>query len=384
MPSANDLRVGYVALSAARDRAAWSGLNYRIAATLNQHVGAVQWVGPLKQRHAAYFKIRQLASMLLLGRRRLRDREPSALIAYARQVAKRLAAGHVDLVFSASTLPIAHLDCKEPIFFWTDATFAGMLGFYLDPAIVADSSIRDGNAAERAALERCKLAIYSSQWAASSAIADYGADRSKVKVVPFGSNLDAGPTYAQVRDIIAVRPSSCCHLLFVGVDWARKGGDIAVEIAKRLNEVNLRTNLVVVGCQPERATLPDFVDVVGFVNKNRPQGRATLEEYYARSHFLMLPSRADCTPIVIGEACSFGLPCIASNVGGIQTVVRDGINGMTFDMISIETVCKYVEGLMADRRRYEQLALSAFDEYEKRLNWDVAGKTIRTLIAEHL
>jgi hypothetical protein len=195
--------VGYVALSAAGDRAAWSGLNYRIGATLKDHVSAVQWVGPLEERHAAYFKAKQLASMLLLGRRRLRDREPLVLKAYARQVAKRLSAASVDLVFSSSTLPIAHLQCGPPIFFWTDATFASMRGFYLDPKIVAESCVRDGNAAERAALERCRLAIYSSEWAARSAIVDYGIDPNKVRIVPFGANLESRRSYRDVWAMIA-------------------------------------------------------------------------------------------------------------------------------------------------------------------------------------
>lgn len=120
-------RVGYVALSAPDDRAAWSGTNYYIGITLKRHVGPIHWMGPLEERYASYFKAKQLASMLLFGRRRLRDREPLVVKGFARQVEARLRLTDADIVFSSSTLPIAYLNCKQPIFFWTDATFAAML-----------------------------------------------------------------------------------------------------------------------------------------------------------------------------------------------------------------------------------------------------------------
>lgn len=64
--------------------------------------------------------------------------------------------------------------------------------------------------------------------------------------------------------------------------------------------------------------------------------------------------------------------------------MRDGFNGMTFEIGDIEAMCLYIEKLMANRRQYEQLALSSFDVYEKRLNWEVAGKTVWGLIKDHL
>ena len=38
-----------------------------------------------------------------------------------------------------------------------------------------------------------------------------------------------------------------CKLLFIGSDWYRKGGDIAVEIAGSLNAMGLKTELTMLG-----------------------------------------------------------------------------------------------------------------------------------------
>src|SRR5690606_26464441 len=114
-----------------------------------------------------------------------------------------------------------------PKVFQTDATFAGIIDQYPELADYPREYIEEGHRLEREALHNCDLAIYSSQWAARSAIEDYGADPSKVKVIPFGSNLGVDPTLQEVEKAIAVRSNKECVLLFVGVHWQRKGGDVA-------------------------------------------------------------------------------------------------------------------------------------------------------------
>ena len=44
---------------------------------------------------------------------------------------------------------------------------------------------------------------------------------------------------------------------------------------------------------------------------------------------------------------------------------------------SIATYCDYIVNLMQDRARYDALALSAYNEYETRLNWQVAAKVVK-------
>ena len=64
-----------------------------------------------------------------------------------------------------------------------------MLNFYPEFSNLCNETIRNGNGMEQAALSNCELAIYSSEWAAASAINNYQVDREKIKVVPYGANL---------------------------------------------------------------------------------------------------------------------------------------------------------------------------------------------------
>ncbi|MFM7181240.1 MAG: glycosyltransferase family 4 protein [Verrucomicrobiales bacterium] len=242
--------------------------------------------------------------------------------------------------------------------------------------------MRNGHEVEKRILRHCRYAIYSSDWAARSAIDFDGADPAKVKVIPFAANVDHQFDEASVRNFIASRSRQTCRLLFVGVDWHRKGGAKAVEVARLLNESGLPTELDFVGCEPEGET-PEFVKRHGFISRRTAEGRAWLDELFARSHFLIVPSLAECYGLVFADASSYGVPSLATNVGGIPTVVREGINGRLFDLNQdAASYCEYVRGLISDWPRYQALAESSFREYSERLNWDAVGCEFAKVLAD--
>jgi len=257
-----------------------------------------------------------------------------------------------------------------------------MIDFYPNFSNLCEETIRNGNAMEKSALDRCKLAIYSSEWAAQTAINYYKTDPSKVKVVPFGANIKCNRNFDDVRKIIDARSSNKCKLLFLGVDWLRKGGNIALAVAEELNKSGLKTELTIVGCQPiTDEPMPKFVRSLGFISKSTEGGRNKINNLLAESHFLILPSMAEATPIVFCEANSFGVPCLSTNVGGIPTIIKDGLNGKIFSKdANITEYCTYISNLFSNYSVYKNLALSSFNEYQSRLNWSVAGQTVKRLL----
>jgi GT2 family glycosyltransferase len=168
------------------------------------------------------------------------------------------------------------------------------------------------------------------------------------------------------------------------VDWKRKGGDIALKIAKRLHDSGIRCELTIVGSTPDvPSSMRDFVNVVGFVSKNTAEGREQLEQLFGSSHFLVMPSRAECFGVVFAEAASFGVPSIASDVGGIPSAVRDGVNGFTFPLRTIvQNAADRIIELWNDSRRYDDLCRSAFHDAMVRLTWDAAGRHLVALLTE--
>jgi glycosyltransferase involved in cell wall biosynthesis len=378
------MKVAYVTEYDATDIRKWSGTGYYIAKSLETQGVSLERLGSLKEKHALLFKGKQFFYRYLIRKRYWRDREPVILEHYAQQVLSQLSRLNSNVVLSPGTVPIAHLECEQPIVVWTDATFAGLVNFYSKYSNLCQETIAKGNKMEKQALEKCKLAIYSSEWAAKTAIENYQLEPSKVKVVPFGANIEYNQEPDNIKSIVESRPQEQCNLLFLGVEWFRKGGDIALKVAKELNKQGLPTKLSIVGCKPViDEPLPNFVNSLGFISKTSKQGLQTINELLSKSHFLIVPSLADCTPIVFCEANSFGVPCLTTNVGGIPTIIKDDVNGKTFDkQASIENYCTYISNLFSDYSQYKRLALSSFNEYQERLNWSVAGKTVKNLLTE--
>jgi glycosyltransferase involved in cell wall biosynthesis len=170
--------------------------------------------------------------------------------------------------------------------------------------------------------------------------------------------------------------------LFLGYDWKRKGGDIAVGVTRELNRMGLPTELHIVGPGLDASNpTPSFVTRHGRIDKTTSVGRNKLETLLAESHFLILPSRAECCAVVFAEACSYGVPSITTDVGGVTTAIKNGINGWAFGIKSQPSeYAAYIFDLMSNYSRYRELALSSYNEYKQRLNWEVAAGRLRTLL----
>ncbi|MBN1261571.1 MAG: glycosyltransferase family 4 protein [Anaerolineae bacterium] len=374
------MKLAYVTIFDPADIHAWSGLGVYILKALREQGTQVETIGNLKYTFASIYKAKEVLYGKLLSKTYRMLWDPILLKLFARQVEQALAASDCDAVFSIWTNPVAYLRTEKPLVFWGDATFAGLVDFYPRYSNLCAETIRGGHRAEQLALSKCRLAIYSSAWAAESAVQQYHIDPAKVAVVPFGANVTCRRTPADIEALTRNKRFDACKLLFMGVNWHRKGGDLALEIAEELNRRGLPTELHLAGCEPPTG-LPAFVKSYGFVSKKTPEGRRLLDRLLSESHFLILPSRADCTPVVFAEANSFGLPCLASQVGGIPTVIQDGKNGWTFPLdAGPAAYCEHIETLMRSEMAYRRLALSAFREYAERLNWTAAGRRVHDLL----
>ena len=337
------MKIAYVTTYDSSDLKQWSGLGFHIHSALRNNGFQTIPIGNLRNRYDRITRAKRKLYKRFFSKTYLKDREPFLLKFYAYQIEKYLSSINCDAVFSPGTIPIAYLRTKKPLIFWTDATFAGMLNFYPGSTNLCSESIRDGNRMEQLALSKCRLAIYASEWAANTATYNYDVNPSKVKVVPFGANIDCNRDVEEIHKIISSKRFEICKLLFMGVDWIRKGGDISIKAAELLNRRGIKTELHIVGCNPP-GEVPSFVKLHGFVSKKTEEGRNLLDKLFADSHFLILPSRAECYGVVFAEASSFGLPSLATSVGGIPTVIHDGINGQTFPLQEgPEKYCDYIE-----------------------------------------
>ena len=89
-----------------------------------------------------------------------------------------------------------------------------MIDFYPGWSNLCNETLRDAHGLEQNALSNCRLAIYSSNWAAETAINNYRVDPDKVKVVPFGANVESVRDLNDIRKIVARRSNGCMQAAF--------------------------------------------------------------------------------------------------------------------------------------------------------------------------
>ncbi|MGH8021315.1 MAG: glycosyltransferase family 4 protein [Opitutaceae bacterium] len=373
------MKTAFVTTYDARDVRHWSGLGYFIAQALTKAGLELDYIGPLdvaplttlvlKAKGLWYNRIRRV--------RYFRAHDGILARRFARLVDAQLASRPgVEVVFSPGVIPVAFMQDRRPLAMWSDATHARVFNYYAEYSGLCAENRRDGNRIEQTALDRAAAAMFCSDWAAGSARSDYGAPAGRVHMIPFGANVEHAPDADDVDWFIHDRPAGKCRLLFIGVDWMRKGGPLAVEVAEKLNAAGLPAELTVAGCDPyPKNGSPPFVKLEGFLSKNHPAGRQRLRTLLAEHHFLILPSEAECYGLVYCEANCFGMPCLARRTGGVPTIIHDGENGQLFPVdAGADAYVTFVQKIFQNYPRYLAMARHARRHFVERLNWDVAGR----------
>lgn len=383
------MKIYFVTLFDAQNIKNWSGTAYYLSKSLEEAGAELEYIGNLKSLPDSYYKFRLrnlFYNKILKNKfgRYISFYEPANLKFIAQQIEKILKNKKGGIVFSPGTIPVAYLKTDKPIVFWTDATFAVMKNYYSDFVGLNKGTINNCNSYEKKAIKNTNLAIFSSNWAAQSAIKDYGANHKKVKMISYGANIECNRTEIDIININKVKSKEICRLLFIGQDWERKGGEYAVRVAEELNKNNIRTELFIVGCSlPQNLKLPDYIKVMGFIKKSQKEGEYLMNKLYSQSHFFILPTLAECTPIVFSEANSFGLPVITTNTGGISSVIKNEVNGYMFgEPMDISASASYIAGVFKDFDKYNSYSLLAFREYQNRLNWQTSTAKCISYIKE--
>ena len=380
------MKIAYATTYNPKDKGQWSGLGYYIGKSLENVGLSVAYLGPLKDRFSLTATLKQRIYVKLFNRLFLRDRAPFLLEEYAEQIAVKLSRMIPDVVFSPGHIPVARLNSNLPVVVYTDSVFCQMIDFYPDYKRICQESIGHAIAMEKQSLRNCARVIYSSDWAANAAVELYDVSPEKVRVVPFGANIDFHLTINDIQRIVDARPCDRCKLIFLGVDWFRKGGDIALSVAEKLVQKGMKIELKIIGCIPESVdTLPDYVHVIGYISKEGCMDLRRFTAHLSEAHFLILPTRADCTPVVFSEANSFGVPCLSTQCGGIPSIIKDDVNGKLFPIsFQPEEMAEFIFEKFQDYDCYKELAFSAYKEYRERLNWSSSGKRIQAILEELL
>ena len=153
----------------------------------------------------------------------------------------------------------------------------------------------------------------------------------KFAVVRLGIELDervaSGDGRSETRRYLGI-PDGRFAVGWVGRMTAVKRGDDVLEGFRLLRERGVEATLCLVGDGPDRPHLERRAHELGIIRDTLFLGyQEDVGSLYAAFDALVLPSGNEGTPVSVIEALAAGRPVVATKVGGVPDVVRDGEDG---------------------------------------------------------
>lgn len=339
----------------------WSGTPAHLVLALSER-SDVEVVATPAPAPAAYRILNALSGVTgRLGHRVNWEVEPTALKMFTERCRRQWRQSQPDVVIAMGWMPSGLTSADPPVVFWGDTSIAQRIDRAPHWANLSRRTARRAEAVEERALAQVDAVIMPSAWAIREFERRYALDMTKFHRIPFGSNItDPGRMSRQLR-LPRVR------VLSIGVEWYRKGLDVAVEAVGELRSSRLNATLDVVGATPPESTWQrDYVAYHGFLDKSRDADLAKLVDLYHQADVFLLPTRSDPSPMVLGEAGAYSLPIVAAKVDGVPERVADGGVLLPFGSSPLDYATAIERLLSSDYSAYSQ---GSRLDYESRSDW---------------
>lgn len=231
--------------------------------------------------------------------------------------------------------------------------------------VEADSPHRRAEA--EAAIIRCSDTVLASCSVEAEQISElYHADPARVRIVAPGvQHAFFGPGHrAQARRAIGL-PTDGPLLLFVGRIQPLKGVEVAVRTLDVLRSDHADAQLAVVGGpsgprgRAEADRMVALADDLGLADRVvfvPPQPHELLSTYYRAADVCLVPSRSESFGLVALESAACGTPVVASDVGGLRTLVDHGRTGYLVDDPTPEAFAAWVRQILAEPSLADRLS----------------------------
>jgi glycosyltransferase involved in cell wall biosynthesis len=288
----------------------------------------------LDDLHREIAPLRDLRTILRLARL-IRTERPTILHTHT---AKAGAVGRIAALLAG--------DARPPVIVHT---FHGhVLRGYFNPALTAGFRL----------LERMLARVATALVAVSPEVRDdlvaLGvAPASKFAVVRLGIELDERVDYAEeerkaTRRLLGIPPDAFV-VGWIGRMTAVKRTEDIARTLQALVERGVDGYLCLVGDGPDRTRLERRMHELGVAKRCLFVGyQENVARFYDAMDVLLLTSVNEGTPVSVIEALAAGRPVVATRVGGVSDVVRDGVDGFLAEVADVESLAARLAELAGD------------------------------------
>ncbi|HIK77409.1 MAG TPA: glycosyltransferase family 1 protein [Gammaproteobacteria bacterium] len=140
------------------------------------------------------------------------------------------------------------------------------------------------------------------------------------------------------------------------LDDSHKGQLQIIELAQMTRETFPEICFLLVGSGKDMGhfkQLTEDLNNIEFVGQKENVG-----DYLAAFDLFIFPSRHEGLGSILLDAMDFGLPIIASNVGGIPEIIKNEVNGILVDLNSLDDYYNALKSLFSDTKMRSQMQQS--------------------------
>ena len=213
----------------------------------------------------------------------------------------------------------------------------------------------------------------------------YGADPSRIEIVPPGvdHSIFSPASKKEARQLLNLREQPT--LLFVGRIQPLKGVDLAISTLSELGHRDAQLVLIGSSSGPDGPTeerrIRQMVEELGLKNRVlfvEPQSHEKLVDWYRAADVVLMPSRSESFGLVALEAAASGVPVVASKVGGLQTIIEDGLSGYLIDDRDPCSYADHVYKIISDTEKAKEMSIQAVNK-SKSFTWSVTAARLRRI-----
>lgn len=336
----------------------WSGTGYYLPNYLSEKFEIIY----SEIRFSFIIKFLEKVAHKLLHRRKLLIFYKLRLYKVRHKVKKYLKSG-IDTFFlpaGANLINSYSFPPEAKVILLVDATYYILNNYYF---VEKENDSKIGYLIDKKAFDRSDYIISASDWATSSIINDFNIPSKKVKTIPLPSYLD--DQYAKNSE----HSNNKIKLLLIGLDYYRKGVDIAIRCLQTLNKDRNRFELNIVGANNINDVQDSNIHFWGKLNKDNPNELKQLIDLYNSSDIFILPTQKECAGIVFSESAQYGLPIVTSNTGGVPSYVKNGFNGYLIDLKKSNLEYQFAKAINdIVENKLELFSKNSRCLYEKQLN----------------
>jgi glycosyltransferase involved in cell wall biosynthesis len=226
-------------------------------------------------------------------------------------------------------------------------------------------------ALERSIYESATVVFTRSTDVAADLVRYYNISPDKIECVYAGSNVDVKNAGEPNNNGYSNK-----RIIFVGVDWLRKGGAELQEAFRTVLKSHPDAHLTIAGSNTP-VDLPNCT-VLGPVNAS------DLSRYYTEASVFCLPTKREPFGIAFVEAMMHRLPIVATAVGAVPDMVEHGVNGFLVEPGKAEPLAQALCTLLDSPQLCQQFGRRSYDKAVERYTWEGTGQRIRNRILKEI